>query len=185
MALTFEEKEEIKGIIKEYLKKEVVIPVETCRDNIVLPAYACDGDVGMDICAAEDVRVEPQKTIIVPTGLKTAIPDGYEIQVRPRSGLSYKTPLRVANAPGTIDPGYRDEIGIIIYNSSLPGSKEEYSISEKGNKQGTYIIKKGDRIAQIVLAKFETIKFVQLERGVVKTLGRNRGGGFGHTGTGK
>ena len=183
MALTLEQKKEIEELIREYMNKTVEIPVEICRDDVQLPCYACEGDAGMDVRAAEDIRIEPQQTVVVPTGLMTAIPDGYEIQVRPRSGLSLKTPLRVANAPGTIDSGYRNEIGVIIYNSSLSGNSEEYGIDEKGNKPGTYIIKKGDRIAQLVLARFETIDFVRVSTGKVKTMGRNRGGGFGHTGT--
>ena len=112
------------------------------------------------------------------------LPTGYEIQVRPRNGLSLKTPLRIANTPGTIDSGYRDEIGIIISNcSKFRDELNTYSINEKGNKNGIYSIKFGDRIAQIVLCKYETIEFQKVEKGIVKTLGINRGGGFGHTGT--
>lgn len=113
-----------------------------------------------------------------------AIPEDYELQVRPRSGLSLNTPLRIANSPGTIDSGYRDEIGIIISNTSNNcDDLQTYTIGEKGNKNGIYIIQKGDRIAQIVLSRYEKIKFEQVDKGVIKTLGINRGGGFGHTGT--
>ena len=180
-------KEEKKEILEE-LKKEILdakkVYVETCSDDIVLPEYSNIGDAGMDVKAAEDVIIFPGETKIVPTGLKMAIPEGYEIQVRPRSGLSLKTPLRIANTPGTIDSGYRDEIGIIISNcSNFSDELNTYSINEKGNKNGIYSIKFGDRIAQIVLCKYETIEFQQVEKGIVKTLGINRGGGFGHTGT--
>ena len=141
------------------------VHVEICRDGVQLPAYAKEGDAGMDVRAAVDVTVAPGATAIVPTGLKVAIPVGYEIQVRPRSGLSFKTPLRIPNAPGTIDSGYRDEVGVIVWNSS-PDTPFE--------------IKAGDRIAQLVLQQVPVIHFVPVED--VSEIGRNRGGGFGSTG---
>lgn len=159
--------------------KEVEILVEVCRENISLPEYANFGDAGMDIRAAVDFDILPGETVVIPTGLKVAIPVGYEIQVRPRSGVSLKTPLRVVNSPGTIDSGYRDEMGVIIHNSSKEGN-EVYSISEKGNKQGIYRIKKGDRIAQLVLNEVPVIKWKQVED--VSVEGTNRGGGFGSSG---
>jgi hypothetical protein len=103
----------------------------------------------MDVCAAAEVVLKPGETVIVPTGLKLAIPVGYEIQVRPRSGVSYKTPLRLSNSPGTIDSGYRDELGVILTNTSsrVEGDPEQcFDISTIGNRQGTYRIRKGDRI---------------------------------------
>ena len=135
----------------------------------------------MDIRAAEDVILKPNETKIIPTGIKIVVPDGYEIQVKPRSGISLKTPLRIVNTPGTIDTGYRDEVGIIVNNSSVTNNERVYDINEKGNKQGTYIIKKGDRIAQIILNKIEKIKFVEVKE--IEKIGTNRGGGFGHSGT--
>lgn len=199
MALTLEEKKELLEELKRELNKVQKVYVETCRKNVTLPSYKHIGDTGMDIRSAEEIKILPGETIVVPTGLKMAIPEGYEIQVRPRSGLSLNTPLRIANTPGTIDSGYRDEIGVIVNNTS-PAQKwnkhfnsmidikedtfywNNYTIDEKGNKPGIYTIKIGDRIAQIVLCKFETIEFVSVEQGVVKSLGINRGGGFGHTG---
>lgn len=173
--------------------------IETCRDNVSLPMYSNKGDAGMDVRAAQDVIILPGETKVVPLGIKIAIPEGYEIQVRPRSGLSLNTPLRISNAPGTIDSGYRDEVGVIISNTSprqynkLSGKLEEinadglclptYELTEKGNKPGIYLIHVGDRIAQIVLSKYEEIEFVKVEPGIVKTLGFNRGGGYGHSGT--
>lgn len=79
--------------------KDVEVFIEICREGAVLPAYARLGDAGMDVCAAEEIVLKPGETGIVPTGLKFAIPEGYEIQVRPRSGISFKTPLRVSNDP--------------------------------------------------------------------------------------
>ncbi|NLC68804.1 MAG: dUTP diphosphatase [Clostridiaceae bacterium] len=186
---------------------DIEIFVEICREGVILPEYAKPGDSGMDICAAEDVIIRPGETVIVPTGLKVAIPEGYEIQVRPRSGISLRTPLRITNSPGTIDSGYRDEIGIIVTNSSSPargsashgeskhgrhgthnkdkdehghGGEELITIDNKENRQGTYLIKKGDRIAQIVLQKVPRMKFTIVDS--VKHIGMDRGGGFGSTG---
>ena len=160
--------------------KEVEVLVEVCREGIELPEYSNFGDAGMDIRAAVDIEILPGETVVIPTGLKVAIPLGYEIQVRPRSGISLKTPLRLLNSPGTIDSGYRDEVGVIMHNSSKEGN-EVYSISEKGNKEGIYSIKKGDRIAQFVLNEVPVIKWKAVE--TVKSEGINRGGGFGSSGT--
>jgi dUTP pyrophosphatase len=102
--------------------KEIDVFVEICRDGVDIPQYSRPGDAGMDVCAAEETVIKPGETVIVPTGLKLAIPEGYEIQVRPRSGISLNTPLRIANSPGTIDSGYRDEMGIIIWNTSSTSS---------------------------------------------------------------
>lgn len=159
--------------------KSVDIKVEICRENIKLPEYANLGDAGMDIYAAEEVVIFPGETKIIPTGLKVAIPIGYEIQVRPRSGLSAKTPLRVPNSPGTIDAGYRDEVGVILSNTSQENTGE-FLINEKGNKQGVYKICKGDRIAQFVLKEVPTIRWVTVDD--ISQEGTNRGGGFGSSG---
>lgn len=143
----------------------VDVHVEICREGVTLPAYAKPGDAGMDVRAALDVTIAPGETKIVPTGLKVAIPVGYEIQVRPRSGLSFKTSTRIPNSPGTIDSGYRDEVGIIVWNCSDKDALE---------------IKAGDRIAQFVLQEVPQINFVPCDN--VAAIGENRGGGFGHTG---
>lgn len=159
------------------------IYIEKCRDTAVIPSYAHPGDAGMDIYAAADVIVEPGRSVLVPTGLKMAIPVGYEVQIRPRSGISLKTPLRVPNAPGTIDSGYRDEVNVIIYNSSYMNesdSAEPFTLNTKGCKHGTYKICCGDRIAQMVIAKVEECVFN--ECGDVSSIGDNRGGGFGSSG---
>ena len=102
--------------------------VEVIREGVKLPYYANSYDAGMDVCAAEDTIIEPGQTVIIPTGLKFAIPEGYEIQVRPRSGISLKTPLRLANSPGTIDAGYRNELGIIMNNSSIVSNTENIDV---------------------------------------------------------
>src|SRR5674476_622467 len=133
------------------MNNKINVDIEICRDGVKLPFYANPGDAGMDVCAAAEVVIAPGETKIVPTGLKVAIPEGFEIQVRPRSGISFKTPLRIPNSPGTIDSGYRDELGIIMTNTSSIDNNEILTIADKGNISGTYKISKGDRIAQIVL----------------------------------
>lgn len=147
------------------MREKVEVYVEICREGVTLPAYANLNDAGMDIRSSADMTIKPLETVIVPTGLKFAIPEGYEIQVRPRSGLSYKTGIRIPNSPGTIDAGYRDEVGIIVTNSSISESID---------------VKKGDRIAQIVLQRVPEIVFREVQD--IKLIGMNRGGGFGSTG---
>lgn len=159
------------------------IYIEKCRDTAVIPSYAHPGDAGMDIYAASDVIVEPGRSVLVPTGLKMAIPVGYEVQIRPRSGISLKTPLRIPNAPGTIDSGYRDEVNVIIYNSSYMNESDDgepFTLNTKGCKHGTYKINCGDRIAQMVIAKVEECVFKDCDD--VTAIGDNRGGGFGSSG---
>ena len=164
-------------------EKSAQVFIEICREGAVMPFYAKPGDAGMDVCAAEDILIRPGETVIIPTGLKLAIPDGYEIQVRPRSGISLNTPLRLSNSPGTIDSGYRDELGIIMSNTSETcGYNEEkvHAIDTKGNKKGIYKIKKGDRVAQIVLQVVPRMELTVVQS--VKDIGVDRGGGFGSTG---
>jgi len=165
---------------------DVRVAIETCREGVEPPSYARPGDAGMDVRAAVDLVLEPGQTTVVPTGLKFAIPPGFEIQIRPRSGLSLNTPLRIPNAPGTIDAGYRDELGILLTNASPivdgPQSADEplLTLDAKGGRPGRYQIRKGDRIAQIVLAEVPRMSFERVEH--VDGIGENRGGGFGSTG---
>jgi len=118
---------------------------------------------GYDLKADVEVTISPRDTKLVKTGLKIQLPDNYEAQVRPRSGLALKKGLTVLNAPGTIDPDYTGEIGVIIHNTSDKYVK----------------ISKGDKIAQLVVSRFEEIDWMEV-RGFKET---ERGeGGFGHTG---
>ena len=162
------------------MREQITVHIEKLNPEIELPYYANLGDAGMDILAAQATTICPNETVVVSTGLKVAIPDGYEIQVRPRSGLSLKTPLRISNSPGTIDAGYRDEIGIIITNTSIENGFRVLTVADKGNIQGTYRINKGDRIAQLVLQKVPQIVWEVVED--VKSIGIDRNGGFGSTG---
>lgn len=158
--------------------KKVKLGIEIIDQDTNLPFYAHPFDAGMDIRSNEDIILNPKETKVIKTGFKLSIPTGYEVQIRPRSGLSLKTPLRIPNSPGTIDSGYKDEVGVIMQNTSTIG-EEIYLINEKGNKEGIYQIKKGDRIAQMVLSKVETIDFEVVDSVDDDT---NRGGGFGHSG---
>lgn len=160
--------------------KSIKVYIEIISEGVKLPEYANPYDSGMDVFANEEVEVKPLETVLVKTGLKFAIPEGYEIQVRPRSGISLNTPLRIPNSPGTIDAGYRDELGIIVHNSSTKDSGEIYTIRDKGNKPGNYKILKGDKICQIVLAEVPRMEFEKV--GSVRDIGTDRNGGFGSSG---
>lgn len=160
--------------------EKIEVYVEICRDGAKIPKYANVGDAGMDIYAAEDITILPGETKVIPTGLKIAVPDGYELQVRPRSGISLKTPLRISNSPGTIDSGYRDELGIIMSNTSQGENNTVLGLDSTGNKNGTYKIKQGDRVAQIILKVVPKMMITVVNS--VNDIGSNRGGGFGSTG---
>lgn len=135
--------------------------------ELPLPAYQTAGAAGMDLIAAvpeyEPIKIAPGDFNLVPTGLRMAIPQGYEVQVRPRSGLAAKWGVTVLNAPGTIDSDYRGEIHVILINH--------------GKDQ--FVVRRGDRIAQMVVAKVETAT-IALAKELEKT-GRGAGG-FGSTG---
>ena len=168
-------------------KRIIQIPIELCHPNAKIPAYAKPGDAGMDIYALEDFEVAPGERKIIKTGLKVAIPRGYELQVRPRSGTSVKTALRVANTPGTIDSGYRDEIGVIIENIEPKIKDIGYDFDDNGNiiiksilHGSVFNVGKGERFAQLVLNEVQSAAFYPVES--VAQIGENRGGGFGSTG---
>ena len=132
-------------------------------EGLTLPAYATGGAAGMDVLAAEDVTLAPGERWPVATGIAVAIPHGYEIQVRPRSGLALKHGIGVPNAPGTIDSDYRGELKVILINHG----------------QTPFEVRRGDRIAQLVLAPVVRASWLKVDeldetaRGV---------GGFGSTG---
>ena len=168
-------------------KRIIQIPIELCHPNAKIPAYAKPGDAGMDIYALEDFEVAPGERKIIKTGLKVAIPRGYELQVRPRSGTSVKTALRVANTPGTIDSGYRDEIGVSIENIEPKIKDIGYDFDDNGNiiiksilHGSVFNVGKGERFAQLVLNEVPSAAFYPVDS--VAQIGENRGGGFGSTG---
>lgn len=129
----------------------------------VLPAYAHPGDAGMDVCSVENLTVAPGGRALVHTGLAMALPPGYEAQVRPRSGLALKRGVTVLNTPGTIDEGYRGEIGVILANFG----------------DSDFVVEKGDRIAQMVIAPVTRAEVVEVDE--VDSTDRGAGG-FGSTG---
>ncbi len=136
--------------------------------DIALPAYETNGSAGMDLRAAvpedEPVVIEPGAWRLVPTGIRIALPHGFEAQVRPRSGLALRHGIGVLNAPGTIDEDYRGPVGVILFNFG----KEPFPI------------KRGDRIAQIVFNR--TARLAWEVRDELTSTARGEGG-FGHTGT--
>lgn len=168
-------------------KRIINIPIELCHPNAKMPAYAHLTDAGMDVYALEDITIGPGETILIPTGIKVALPAGYELQVRPKSGRCLKTKLRIANTPGTIDAGYRDEIGVIIDNVDAPIRKIHIPESNRPLTIGdiefgqSYTIGKGEKFAQLVLNEVPKVAWYQVES-VSNIEGENRGGGYGSTG---
>lgn len=166
----------------------VTVPI-VINENGKMPLYAHDGDAGADIFAAEDVTLAPGEQKIVKTGTYVAIPKGYAILVQPRSGLSAKTKLRVANTPGLIDSNYRGEIGVILENVEPPIKNIEYTFNDEGIPLiksilhgQSYSVEKGDRIAQLRLVKVPTIAFSQVENLDMFQTDRDTKG-FGSSGT--
>ncbi|MEO5928823.1 MAG: dUTP diphosphatase [Candidatus Kapaibacterium sp.] len=135
-------------------------------DDLPLPTYATGGAAGMDLRAAIDVPIvlEPGDRASVPTGLAIALPEGYECQIRPRSGLAARSGITMLNTPGTVDEDYRGEIQVIVINHG----REPFTIC------------RGERIAQAVIARYERVVWTEVER--LNETGRGSGG-FGSTGT--
>jgi dUTP pyrophosphatase len=133
--------------------------------DLPLPAYATEGSAGMDVCAAveADLVMRPGETVLVPTGFAIALPPGYEAQVRPRSGLAVKHQIGILNSPGTIDSDYRGEVKIILTNFG----KQDF------------VIRRGERIAQMVIARYARAGW-EVRDSLDDT--RRGAGGFGHTG---
>jgi dUTP pyrophosphatase len=167
------------------ISKRIISIPYTAVDGAQVPAYAHETDAGADVFALEDVTLEPGETKIVRTGISVQIPQGYEIQVRPRSGLSARSKLRIANTPGTLDSGYRGEVGIICENidSKVRDVKIDYVDGKPvllGVDYGSPItIEKGQKIAQLVLSEVPTMHFVKV---AALDTENDREGGFGSTG---
>ena len=135
------------------------------RGHQQVPTYATPQSAGMDLRANldEPVTLHPLERKLIPTGLHMALPEGYEAQVRPRSGLALKHGLTVLNTPGTIDADYRGEIGVVLINLS----------------QQDFVVNDGERVAQMVIARHETADFIEVEELDETERGA---GGYGHTG---
>ncbi len=134
--------------------------------ELSLPTYATPQSAGMDLLAAvsQPITLQPGERKLVPTGLTIALPDGYEAQIRPRSGLAFKNGITVANAPGTIDADYRGEVGVLLVNLGTE----------------PFVIERGMRIAQMVIAAYTRATFSEMLELPVTVRGA---GGFGSTGT--
>lgn len=137
------------------------------KSNNPLPQYATEGAAGMDIRAFlpdGPITIAPLSRTMIHTGIYVQLPQGYEMQVRPRSGLAFKHGITVLNSPGTIDSDYRGEIGVILFNT--------------GNED--FVVNNGDRIAQLVIAKYSCVNWEETDS-LDDT--HRKDGGFGHTGT--
>jgi dUTP pyrophosphatase len=136
-------------------------------ENLELPAYATEHSAGMDLCAAvqDDIVLEPGQRKLIPTGISIALPEGYEAQVRPRSGLAVKQGVTVLNSPGTIDADYRGEVQVILVNLG----------------DAAFTVLRGMRIAQMIVAPYSRVVWQQTEQLSKTTRGA---GGFGSTGVG-
>ncbi len=135
------------------------------RSGNELPVYETPGSAGMDVraCLEEPVTLGPLERALIPTGLRVQLPEGYEMQIRPRSGLALKHGISLANTPGTVDADFRGEIGVILINLS----NEPFTVND------------GDRICQMVIAQYTRVEWEAVEE-IDRTV---RGdGGFGHTG---
>jgi dUTP pyrophosphatase len=143
---------------------KVDVLIQRLDPELPLPSYAHTGDAGADLVAAVDVELPPGERAVVPTGVAIALPDGYAAFIHPRSGLGAKLGVTIVNAPGTVDAGYRGEIKVTLLNT---------------DKRDTVRLRRGDRIAQMVVQRVEQAVFHE-----VTTLpGSARGaGGFGSTG---
>ena len=140
------------------------VRIQLIHPQAILPVYAHgpSEDAGMDLHAVEDAVLDPGTPRLVPTGLTIEVPPGFEAQIRPRSGLALKHAITIPNAPGTIDPGYRGEIRVILLNAG----REPYTIHA------------GDRIAQMIVARYEAIEWDESDLAE----SRRGAGGFGSSG---
>lgn len=143
--------------------RKIAVQIQKLHNDATIPEYKHEGDAGFDFYVLEEVVVPPNRTALLRTGLAVAIPEGYELQIRMRSGASLKTPLIIPNAPGTIDSGYRGEVGIPVRNV---GPKE-------------YKVVKGERIAQGILKRVPRAIFVVVDKLPDSERGES---GFGSTG---
>ena len=172
----------------EFSSQSISVGFKRLSDEATIPTKAHPTDSGFDLYASEDVIIEPGETVIVPTGIAVELPKGFEAQVRPRSGVTAKTKLRVQL--GTIDSGYKGEIGVIVDNIADDpfGNTSRYLNFVDGSEirqdddipDGTYHIRKGDRIAQLVVQALPEVTAVEIEE---FTQDSERGeGAFGSTG---
>lgn len=167
--------------------RKITVPIEIMLGGKA-PTYATPNDAGADIYLPEDITLGPGERKIIPVKIKTAIPEGYTILIHPRSGLSAKTSLRIANCVAVIDSNYRGEYGVILENIEPPIKNIIYDFDEETHhpiiqaiEHGvSYSLSKGDRIAQMRIVAAPQINWQIVDS--VDGIGEDRGGGFGHTG---
>jgi dUTP pyrophosphatase len=145
------------------MEERQVVFVKILKAGAEQRSYANPSDAGADLRSAGDYRINPGESKLIKTGIAIELPFGYEAQVRPRSGLAYKNQVTVLNTPGTIDEGYRGEVGVILINHG----------------KDTFLIDKGDRIAQLVVKPVEQVRFIIKDELSDTSRGE---GGFGSTG---
>ena len=143
---------------------ELPVPVVRLDPDLPLPAYAHPGDAGADLVTAVDITLQPGERVLVPTGIAMAVPEGYVALVHPRSGLAARHGLSIVNTPGTIDAGYRGEVKVLLVNLDPTEPIE---------------LRRGDRVAQLVLQRVEQAAFTEVE---VLPESVRGGGGYGSTG---
>ena len=136
-------------------------------EGLPVPAYATAHAAGMDVVSAEALMLQPGGRHAVATGFAMAIPEGYEVQVRPRAGLALKHGISLPNTPGTIDADYRGDVSVILINHG----------------QAPFTVENGERIAQLVLARYERVEWAVIETVEQLPASIRGAGGFGHTGT--
>lgn len=155
-----------------HIYEHVEVGVKRLHTDAVIPLYAHVADAGFDLVAVEDVVVEPSQTVKVRTGIALELPSGYECQIRPRSGVSGKTGLRISNSPGTIDAGYKGEIIVLVDNIKPSGVWVRWTENLDGTinfdpdteyLEHTYLIRKGDRIAQAVIAPVVHANLIEVD----------------------
>lgn len=169
-------------------KRNVSVAIELCHPDAKIPQYSSIHDAGADVYAIEDATIHPGETKIISTGFKIVLPPGFAILIHPRSGLSARTKMRIANSIGLCDAGYRDEYKIIIENIEPAIKDISYSFNEDGTIKIDSIlhgsdvhISKGERIAQLRLVEVPKINFYRVDD-VMKVDNEDRGGGLGHSG---
>lgn len=172
---------ETEGIAKRYIQ----IPFVKCHPDAKMPEYAHPDDSGMDVYAVDDYVIHPGETKLIPTGIKMAVPNGYEIQIRPKSGRALKTKMRIANSIGTVDAGFRGELQVIIENIEPLIKDITYDFDDNGRPIITSILRgsdmtigKGEKFAQLVLMEVPKAVLFQVENLDDTERGN---GGFGST----
>lgn len=184
LSISYNSVADIQGVTKRVIQ----VPIELTSEGAKIPQYANLGDGAVDLYAPEDFTIGPGETKIIPCDIRVALPYGYAFLIHPRSGLSAKTKLRVANSVGLVDSQYKGVIGAILENVEPRIKDISYEFDDKGRPVITsiehgqsYSISKGERFAQMRLVEVPSASFFQVDS--VDGIGDDRGGGFGSSGS--